>query len=97
MPKVQGEPIKPMSTHQTPENPPAFPIPSVNTSDGLTIVGTIGMTLRDYFAAKAMEGMLAYQPADNIAGMSEINAVYFATRAYEFADAMLKARQTPNQ
>ena len=43
-----------------------------------------GMTLRDYFAAKAMQGLLA----------SEVNAPIqdFAKMAYEMADAMLKAR-----
>ena len=46
-----------------------------------------GMTLRDYFAAKAMQSMngredYAYTPADAI-----------ALDAYALADAMLKARQ----
>jgi len=44
----------------------------------------LGMTLRDYFAAKAMQGLLA----------SEVNAPLeaFATRAFEVADAMMEAR-----
>jgi hypothetical protein len=42
-----------------------------------------GMTLRDYFAAKAMEGLLAN---DNI------DAQQIAKAAYIVADAMLKAR-----
>jgi hypothetical protein len=42
-----------------------------------------GMTLRDYFAAKAMEGLLAN---DNI------DAQQIAKAAYIMADAMLKAR-----
>jgi hypothetical protein len=44
-----------------------------------------GMTLRDYFAAKAMQGLLA----------SEVNAPRheFAAEAYAMADAMLKARE----
>jgi len=47
-----------------------------------------GMTLRDYFAAKAMQGMLAYSylhPLSMEAGC--------ARDAYQMADAMLKARQ----
>ncbi|WP_294129634.1 hypothetical protein [Sphingomonas sp.] len=43
-----------------------------------------GMTLRDYFAAKAMQPMLAewrHRPLDE-----------FAELAYSMADAMLKAR-----
>ena len=46
-----------------------------------------GMTLRDYFAAKAMQGMLAnhhpYQASDE---------KMFARDAYVVADAMLEAR-----
>ena len=44
-----------------------------------------GMTLRDYFAAKAMQGLLA----SNVeASMSE-----FARRSYQMADEMLKERE----
>jgi len=47
-----------------------------------------GMTLRDYFAAKAMQGMLAnqhpYQASDER---------MFARDAFVMADAMLKARK----
>ena len=43
-----------------------------------------GMTLRDYFAAKAMQGLLA----------SEVNATLktFAKQAYTMADAMMEVR-----
>jgi hypothetical protein len=43
------------------------------------------MTLRDYFAAKAMQGLLA----------SDVNAArhMFAAQAYAMADAMLEARE----
>ena len=44
---------------------------------------TAGMTLRDYFAAKAMQGLM-----DAAMPMPEI-----ADAAYAMADAMLKARQ----
>ena len=47
-----------------------------------------GMTLRDYFAAKAMEGMLS----------KNYNEVFrapknYAIWAYEYADEMLKERE----
>jgi hypothetical protein len=42
-----------------------------------------GMTLRDYFAAKAMQALI-----DNDGLFSEI-----PTQAYELADAMMKARE----
>lgn len=44
-----------------------------------------GMTLRDYFAAKALQGTLA----DSKIGASSIA---FARNAYAIADAMLEAR-----
>ena len=48
-----------------------------------------GMTLRDYFAAKAMQGELAAQSAES--GHYE-NMDALAVLAYRVADAMLKAR-----
>ena len=47
-----------------------------------------GMTLRDYFAGKAMQGFAADPTCgfqDGIPGMARL--------AYEWADAMLKARE----
>ena len=44
------------------------------------------MTLRDYFAAKAMQTLLL----DDSYDYSDRDRI--ATKAYEFADAMLKAR-----
>lgn len=46
-----------------------------------------GMTLRDYFAAKAMQGICARGPT------SEWSNTRFAAEAYDIADAMLKARE----
>ncbi|MBS7783753.1 hypothetical protein KIV33_10950 [Providencia thailandensis] len=49
-----------------------------------------GATLRDYFAAKAMNGILT-----NTAIIDELpdsHIEWVATIAYEMADAMLKAR-----
>jgi hypothetical protein len=50
------------------------------THDNITCTG---MTLRDYFAAKAMQALI-----DNDGLFSEI-----PTQAYELANAMLKARE----
>ena len=47
-----------------------------------------GMTLRDYFAAKAMQGMCVGAPVPQ---KGELKLI--ATRSYEMADAMLKARE----
>jgi hypothetical protein len=59
---------------------PAFPSPYDDDE---------GMTLRDYFAAKAMQGMLA--SADSWINKDEVED--FATICYALADGMLKARQ----
>lgn len=52
-----------------------------------------GMTLRDYFAAKAMSGWLASFPASEshpvVSGLEEKVANY----SYALADAMLRARE----
>ena len=48
--------------------------------------GHQGMTLRDYFAAKAMQADVS---ADTWAGDYEATAL----QAYEIADSMLKARE----
>jgi hypothetical protein len=61
---------------------PAFPTPAHNLQND-------GMTLRDYFAAKAMPGMLA--SADSWINKDEVED--FATICYALADAMLKARE----
>jgi hypothetical protein len=57
--------------------------------DGEKVTGNKGMTLRDYFAAKAMQSLITASvtepgmvgPADNISDY-----------AYSYADAMLEAR-----
>jgi hypothetical protein len=45
-----------------------------------------GMDLRDYFAAKALQGMLAELSL-------KATAEEFANKSYELADAMMKARK----
>ncbi len=58
---------------------PAFPVPGLQNDESFN-----GMSLRDYFAARAMHALLL---ADG--------TIYFDNRAkeaYEMADAMLEAR-----
>lgn len=50
-----------------------------------------GMTMRDYFAAKAMGGLLLRNWSDFIGGDNELIAQW-GRSAYMVADAMLKAR-----
>jgi hypothetical protein len=60
---------------------PAFPAPA-----GVSHITEQGMTLRDYFASKAMQG-------DLIGGVHHDDFDITAKRAYALADAMLKARK----
>ena len=63
---------------------PAFPSQPIQK-------GVPGMTLRDYFAAKALLAIMAPNPVTGqFAQVSDFPAC--ATCAYEMADAMLKAR-----
>lgn len=66
---------------------PAFPVLHQNEITGYIPPETSGMTLRDYFAAKAMHGMLA----ENGGGARSNDDL--AVIAYALADAMLKARE----
>ena len=65
-------------------NPPAFPpMHDPNTHE-------FGMTLRDYFAAKAMQAVITgYATQNKVDSYSD----YWAGFAYEMADAMMNARE----
>jgi hypothetical protein len=61
-------------------------------TDSMDTATRPGMTLRDYFAAKAMQSTLA---DDAYVQRTETTAEWLAivaTSSYEIADAMLKAR-----
>ena len=62
---------------------PAFP----HTIEHLHEPQTTGMTLRDYFAARVLQGLLL----DDNYDFADRNRI--AEKAYDFADAMLKARE----
>ena len=72
-----------MSTHVN-TGGPAFP---VTIENGLSAGGDRGMTLRDYFAAKVVQGMLA---SGNLP--KSVQDEELAVAGYQVADAMLKAR-----
>ena len=52
-----------------------------------------GMTLRDYFAAKALQGMVSVVQIQDGLGRKTITMENVANASYEWADAMLQARQ----
>ena len=71
---------------------PAFP------NDVKQISERAGMTLRDYFAAKAMQSILAYYDLPEVFRKDELehprNTLSILVKdAYIVADAMLKARE----
>jgi hypothetical protein len=69
-------------TNQINDGGPAFPSPPSQHSNGFYSTGN-GMTLRDYFAAAALQGLLAYDADCSTAiGL-----------AYHTADAMLDWRK----
>ena len=64
---------------------PAFSQCSYNMKDGYDITG--GMTLRDYFAAKAISSVFVWTLPD------KLYCEVAAKTAYYLADEMLKARE----
>jgi len=69
-------------------NTPAFPVPSyVNASGETHDVSFKGMTLRDYFAAKAMQAVLTNHK------LEDCDDDVVAKNCYQMADFMLKARE----
>jgi hypothetical protein len=66
---------------------PAFPVQS-------TAQATYGMALRDYFAAKAMNGLLANIDDRDMRFVKGADpSAVIAQISYKMADAMLKARE----
>ena len=79
---------------------PAFPQVDLKDSYGMLVPDRQqGMSLRDYFAAKAMQGYIAYMgcgpdKVDSIGkDESEPNKTVIARCAYKFADAMIAERE----
>ena len=68
-----------------PNNIPAFPYAFENEDAGGI---SLGMSLKDYFAAAALQGMLA-----NSAGNRQAREAFWAKIAYDQAEAMLAERE----
>ena len=74
---------------------PAFPCEDIverNEKGQLhgELISSTGMTLRDYFAAKALQGLLSCQSEET----GFYQAKNAAQEAYAMADAMLEARKS---
>ncbi len=85
----------------------AFPTGIFTDDKGMIVGGGFGMTLRDYFAAKAMQGLMAMNKAEEFVdengdemtyeegsvGTLFVHTDFLAKEAYMIADMMLKARE----
>jgi len=67
---------------------PAFPFSSLEPEGPAVYKDNEGMTLRDYFAAKAMAALF-----DSDAGHNAMECQMIAEEAYAMADEMLKERE----
>jgi hypothetical protein len=65
----------------------AFPNPMTLDRNGKTVENQVGMDLRDYFAAKAMQSMINLDTGAERELMEHLPLV-----AYMWADAMIEAR-----
>lgn len=71
------------------ENPIAFPTLTYNTITGNPDGQELGMTLLDYFAGKAIQGLMSNLNDD----MTETELGHIPEAAYVIAEAMLKERE----
>ena len=78
---------------------PAFPVPMVPWKDGFINVECAGMSLRDWFAGQALQGILAGGSGWNSVSAEVMRNegiwgdVSTTELAYLFADAMIAARE----
>ena len=73
-----------------PDGGPAFPSPHVvaDANDPAFKAGAPGLSLRDFFAAAALQGMLAHPMTDWGSDLQHKPEL-----AYRYADRMLQARE----
>lgn len=62
----------------------AFPIPGMNMQG-------LGMSLRDYFAAKAMQSLISVYMSES-RHVTNTNIDYLTRDSYSIADGMIKSR-----
>lgn len=74
-----------------PKNPNAFPITLKDNNNPFNSDAK-GMSLRDYFAAKAMQGLMTMEDKGTHKSMEDCYAK-IAELSYGCADAMLKQRE----
>jgi hypothetical protein len=65
---------------------PAFPCPEASSAHFDNLTAYMGLTLRDYFAAAALQGFVTNNGTDTADGA-------LAEWSYSLADAMIKAKK----
>ena len=75
----------------------AFPVDLLNETTGKVCAQEQGMDLRDYFAAKAMQGILCNPSLYFDTGVTDIRAYEVVLDSYKIADAMVEARKQDNK
>jgi len=74
---------------------PAFPcIQQLDRNGDVITYAEEGMTLRDYFAAKALQAQIANS---HLTERYEVSRSVIAKEAYLFADAMMEAREVKQE
>lgn len=73
---------------------PAFPVESVDKGSYGRVCGSFGMSLRDYFAAKAMQSLIIGWEKVNGHFLPDCDCANLAINALHIADAMLKERKS---
>ena len=78
---------------EKPNNPSAFPVAATEQSyyNQSPLMPESGMTLRDYFAAKAMQSIISNRSM--IDTINDHTIEWASKHAYSISDAMLKQRE----
>lgn len=76
-----------MNPKDVPSGGPAFPHVIRNDADAVEF----GMTLRDYFAAQALQALIGHEGKEDYKRGAK-GVPLMAAYAYEYADAMVAAR-----
>ncbi len=67
----------------------AFPNPHAFNAES----AQLGMDLRDYFAAKAMQALMSHETFINAVSAQRVPPSALVTQAYMFADLMMEERK----
>lgn len=76
---------------------PAFPVNELHQSHGGVCAQYFGISARDYFAAKALQGLLTNPHRISSDGATKTLVMQLTREAFAFADEMLAIRNEPKQ